>query len=158
MTESIKDSQIEDDVQTATKTKQAMSAQSRLILAIPVLALISGCASVLTGDSQSITIDVTCKGKTYPTYCTASNSRGIWRFDTPQSKNILRDSSPLDIVCESSIGTYGIRQYPVPNPVSAGNILIGGLVGTAVDVSQRTIWIYPSNISFESEFCKALVK
>lgn len=135
-----------------------MSVQSKLIFAIPVLALISGCASVLSGDSQSVTIDVTCKGKNYPTYCTASNSRGAWRFDTPQSKNILRDSSPLDIVCESMIGSYGLRQYPLPNPVSAGNILLGGLVGTAVDISHKKIWTYPSHISFESEFCKELAK
>lgn len=158
MTLPIKDSQIEVDVQRATKNKQAMTARLKLILAIPVLALISGCASVLTGDSQSITIDVTCKGQSYSAICKASNSRGTWRFDTPQSKNILRDSSPLDVVCESIIGSYGLRQYPMLNPVSAGNILIGGLVGATIDASNKTIWAYPYTISFESELCKVFMK
>lgn len=132
----------------------SMRCTSALLLGI---SLISGCASVVTGDKQYVSINVTCKGRSLPTHCVASNAKGSWNFYTPESKVIQRDASPLRIACHSpSVGQYGIYQYPVINPASFGNVLAGGVVGATVDASNGSLWHYPESISMESEFCKGL--
>lgn len=116
--------------------------------------LLGGCASIVSGDSQRVSVTVTCNGHIHPTQCFAANERGLWYFQTPQTRHILRDSSALQIVCDSSIGKFGLRQPALFNPVSAGNYFIGGLLGTAVDLSRDTFWTYPAHISMESAVCK----
>lgn len=126
-------------------------------MVLPGLAfLLSGCASVISQDVQPLSLAVTCKGVNFPSRCTASNSKGSWRFNTPQTRWVARDSEPLTIVCDSpSVGKYGVVQHPGVNPASFGNILIGGLVGVAVDATNDVFWSYPERISFESRFCTA---
>ena len=140
--------------QRCTRMKNTFKMISLLLLPL----VMQGCASVLTGDTQAVTVTVTCKGQNYPTYCVAKNSKGSWHFNTPQTRVVKRDSSPLKIICHSpSIGDYGVYQYPGLNPASLGNVLAGGLVGTAVDTSNNSVWIYPNNITLESQFCKMVM-
>lgn len=134
-----------------------MRAILKNILLLLSTLLVLGCASVVSGDGQYVTVNVTCKGQKYPSYCVASNAKGAWNFYTPEMKYILRDSTPLRVTCRSpSIGNYGVLQPASINITVAGNIIAGGLVGTAVDASRGSIWSYPQEISLESEFCKRL--
>ncbi len=122
---------------------------------IALLAVLAGCASVLSGSDQAVTVQVLCKGKPIQAECQVSNSKGRWVFQTPQTRKILRDSAPLRVACYSSVvGEYGFYQYPGVNPISVGNAVVGGLVGTAVDASNTKLWAYPSVITVENELCK----
>ena len=124
------------------------------VLAGVVVALAS-CASLFSSAYQPVTVQVTCKGRQVMAECQASNSKGRWVFRTPQTQNVLRDSTPLRVACYSSLtGEYGVYQYPGVNPVSVGNAVVGGLVGTAVDTAETRVWQYPSVISIENELCK----
>jgi hypothetical protein len=123
-------------------------------ISIILLLLISGCASIATGERQILTINVVCKGENHPSYCVASNKRGIWIFNTPQTQFILRDQSPLYVVCESSVGNYGVKKYPGINLSVFGNAVAGGVVGLAVDASGNSFWEYSKKIELESEICK----
>ncbi len=119
--------------------------------------LLTGCASVLNGDSQYLTLQVTCKGRDFRTYCTASNQLGTWGFRTPETKVIKRDSSPLKITCSSpTIGTYSASQRADINPVTLGNVMVGGIVGAVVDGSNNSFWQYQEVISLESKLCSML--
>lgn len=126
------------------------------ILAVCLLPLIlAGCATVTTGEGQYVTVHVTCKGHQANAYCLASNAKGTWSFYAPEKKFVLRDGSPLRISCQSPmVGDFGIDQYPWINAAMFGNIISGGLVGAAIDVSNKSVWAYPNVISVESEFCK----
>lgn len=131
----------------------------KLLTIIFATLCLGGCASVLTGSYQEVTLKVTCRGIDYPTYCVASNGRGDWKFRTPETNLIARDNSQLQIRCENqSLGNYGVVQYPMINPAGIGNVWVGGLMGVAIDVSSDAFWMYPSVISFESSFCGRLSK
>lgn len=133
---------------------KAMMTNFKLLLIIfPTLCFV-GCASVVSGSYQEVTLRVTCRGIVYPTYCVASNRKGDWKFKTPETKVIARDNSSLQIKCENqSIGDYSVLQYPIINPVGVGNVLVGGLIGAAIDVTSDAFWMYPKVISFESSVC-----
>lgn len=131
----------------------------KLSITISSAFFLMGCASLLTRDQQEISVKVTCKGNLFQAYCTARNTKGIWDFETPQTKLIFRDSTPLEIICYGpSVGNYGVRQYPGLNPLVAGNFLAGGALGIAIDASKNSLWIYPSVIEIENKFCKNFIK
>jgi len=114
---------------------------------------VAGCATVLTGNNQSVTLEVTCRGISHPSYCVARNAKGSWGVYTPQTSVVETDLSPLEIACESSVGNFGLIVYPNPNITSAGNIIAGGLIGGAIDLSTASAWRYPRTITIESPLC-----
>ena len=131
----------------------------KIPLIIFAILCLHGCASVVSGPYQEVSLNVTCRGIDYPTYCVAGNNKGVWKFKTPETKVIARDGSPLQIRCENqSFGSYDIVQYPIINPVGLGNVLAGGFIGAALDMSSDAFWMYPSTISFENSFCRRLSK
>lgn len=132
------------------------SSTRRACLAL-ALVVLGGCASVVSGPRQDVTVQVLCKDRQVAASCHARNSKGSWNFNTPETRSILRDGSPLRVACYSSVvGEYGVYQYPGVNPLSAGNAVVGGLVGAAVDAGGNSLWQYPSVISIESELCKRM--
>lgn len=128
------------------------------ILLPPVLSMLTGCASVITGDVQSVTINVRCKNNIYASYCIAENKRGKWDFYTPTTKDIKKDSSPLIINCNSSFGDSKIIQHPGLNIFTLGNAVVGGVFGVIIDSSKNTIWAYPSVIEIKNNLCEMVME
>jgi hypothetical protein len=124
----------------------------------PVLSLLTGCASVITGDVQSVTINVKCKNYIYEAYCVAENKRGKWEFYTPATKEIKKDSSPLVVSCNSSFENSRLIQYPGLNIFTIGNAVIGGVFGVIIDSSKNTIWAYPSVIEIKNNLCEMVAE
>jgi hypothetical protein len=119
-----------------------------------LLVLLSGCASVLSGETQDLQVNVTCGGFSFPSMCVVHNGVGRWEFHTPERKKILRDSTPITVVCKSgSVGEYGVIQLPKINPIILGNFFSGGLIGISVDSTMNSLWMY-SDISIEHKFCR----
>lgn len=109
-----------------------------------VLALLAGCAQVISGDTQDILIDT---GQRSPAQCTLQNSRGSWAtLTTPTTVTLLRSTSPLTVSCRTSDGwsnavtvesTLGYLTY-------ADAVTV---VGAAVDTSSGAAFEYPDRVS-----------
>lgn len=140
-----------------TFEKISMMTSLRMLVILLSSVIFAGCASIIDGDRQYLTIEVTCKGNIYPSICVATNSKGSWLFNTPQKNYIYRDNSPLRIKCESGfLGSYEYTQNSIINTSVAGNIVAGGVLGVIYDVNNNSFWDYPKYIKIESEFCKRL--
>ena len=100
-----------------------------------VLVLLSGCASVLDRDVQTIRVIATCNGKSVPAQCTLENKKGLWEVNAPGSVTIQKDISGLRVQCHSPFFKGGATQLNAGiSSFLVGNALIGGFVGVGVDV------------------------
>lgn len=114
----------------------------------------TGCASVISGNAQSIYVKTECKGRSIPAVCTATNDQGSWRFNTPTSILIKKSSEDLLISCKG--GLLGVFSYKVtssPGIPMLGNLFIGGGIGAVIDVSNSAGFEYPESISLEAPVC-----
>lgn len=115
--------------------------------------LLSGCASVLTGDSQDMRVTTYCGQQTIPASCVASNSKGSWPFFSPANIVVQKDRYSLTISCKSPYFAQGVAHVPsTPNPMVAGNLVFGGLIGAGVDMVTGAGFAYNSvvNIHYPS--------
>jgi hypothetical protein len=110
-----------------------------------VLSTISGCASIVTGLYQPISVDTPgCEGAS----CQLMNSKGIWYVRTPGTVTVHRAYGNLTVICRKD--GAGNATVPVASNTKAmvfGNIIIGGLIGAAVDVGTGSAYDYPATIS-----------
>lgn len=125
----------------------------KLVCLASVMGL-SGCASVLTGDVQSVRVSVSCKDQEIRTYCTISNNTGRWSVLTPANITVGKSAQPLSISCRGLLGTTKWRMDSSPNIAMAGNIVFGGVVGAVVDHGTARGYGYPALIDLDSPICK----
>lgn len=118
---------------------------NRIYLLIFIL-FVNSCASITKGQSQVLSIDTpNCPGAT----CRISNNEGTYYINrTPGTVTINKSGSNLNIVC----GTPGSSEQAISTDSSVdgmswGNILIGGIIGAAVDVGTGAAYEYPSLIT-----------
>src|SRR5205814_10352125 len=117
------------------------------LLAIAAAAVsLAGCASVVNESTQPIRVDaVTRSGETLAdSDCTLSNAHGTIKSKSGTIQIVHRSSDDLHVVCEHpgqsvAIGTVTSRA----NAGMAGNLLLGGAIGVAVDHYQGTGYSYP---------------
>src|SRR3982751_6604380 len=97
---------------------------------------VSGCASIVKGSSEAITIRTVPSGAV----CTLSNPRGKWRVSTPGRVRVKRSSEDMDVTCRAT--GYTDASGTISSDFETwtlGNVLIGGLVGLAVDWSTGAV-------------------
>lgn len=100
-----------------------------------LVAVLSGCATITTGTTQSILVDTTPTGAV----CRFSRSdREIGVVNpTPGMFLVQKSGEPLSIICTKS-GYYpntGVLRADF-EPMVFGNILFGGIVGIVVDAAS----------------------
>jgi len=102
-----------------------------LVLSLPLLLLGGGCASVASGTTQDLTFDSVPQGAE----CTmVREGELISKFTTPTTIEVSRDKDDLHIVCKKE--GYHDASNVIDSEIEAttvGNVLLGGLVGWAVD-------------------------
>ena len=108
--------------------------------------LASGCASITTGQNQSLSVETPgCLAAT----CKLSNDKGTWFVSsTPGSVTVQRAYGDMTVVCEK--GEYKSKPFQVASATKAmafGNILIGGFIGAAVDAGTGAAYDYPPALS-----------
>jgi uncharacterized protein YceK len=114
------------------------------VLIIGLLANLGGCASIITGDSENVSVTTT---PVADAKCELSNNRGTWSVDTPGTVNIKRSMSDLKIACKSKQGHTGSRIIGTSiKSTAAGNLLFGGVIGGAVDSVTGAAFDYPDTI------------
>jgi hypothetical protein len=117
--------------------------------------LLSGCASVLTGDSQDMRVTTYCGQQTIPASCVASNSKGSWPFFSPANIVVQKDRYSLTISCKSPYFAEGVAHVPsTPNPMVAGNLVFGGLIGAGVDMVTGAGFAYNSVVNIHYPSCR----
>ncbi len=112
------------------------------VLISSLFCLLSGCASIVSGTNQSLSI------KTPPVTganCKLQNDKGIWFINkTPGSVVVHRSYRDLLISCSKpGYAKASERVKSLTRPIVAGNIVFGGFLGAGVDAADGAAYNYP---------------
>lgn len=117
-------------------------------LIVMPLALLSACATIVNGSSQTVTVSTT------PASATCSLDRMGQRIAaiaaTPASVRIDKSKNDLSVTC----GKEGYQRATVVHSPSFsgatfGNLIAGGVIGVVVDASSGANYSYPTDIRLE---------
>ncbi|TCH98589.1 hypothetical protein EJV46_08395 [Roseococcus sp. SYP-B2431] len=115
------------------------------ILALLGLMMTSACATITTGTSQPITVT------SEPAQAVCQMQRGgevVGAVSaTPATVTVSRSSRDISLRCERPGYQPGVTTVAANfQAMTLGNLLIGGLVGIAVDAASGAIGEYPGNV------------
>lgn len=120
-----------------------------LFLIISIWAL-SGCASITTGVSQTVTVVTRHQGVSLNgANCELVNDKNKWTVVTPGSLNIQRSTQEMVVRCELAGYETGLSVLRPSAGMVWGNIIAGGLIGYAVDSGQGAGFDYPALITID---------
>jgi hypothetical protein len=106
---------------------------------------LSACASITKGTSQSIAINT---APVQGANCTLQNQAGNWTVVSPGSVVVPRTKHDINVKCEKSGFQAGMGVLKSGTQLmSAGNLILGGVVGLAVDASTGAMNDYPEQIT-----------
>ncbi len=118
--------------------------KTSLLASACAISLLSGCASIVSGTNQPVTVDTPgCAAAT----CKLSNDKGSWAVTTPGSVVVSRAYGPLTVMCTkegSAGGTTTVNS--TTKGMAFGNILFGGIIGAGVDAGTGAAYDYPNTI------------
>ena len=120
----------------------------KLLTGTTALALLtlSGCATITSGTTQSVTIDtVKADGSSVAgVSCIVNNGKGSWMVTTPGSISINKAYGDAVATCEKAGEiTTEARVKSKTRFATAGNIILGGVIGLGVDAMSGATWAYP---------------
>lgn len=118
----------------------------RLIATLLLWAALQGCASIVSGQTQVVSVDTPgCAGAS----CELSNDKGKWFVPiTPGTVTIGRSYNNLQINCSMDGATSSpTSAASTTKGIAYGNILLGGLIGAGVDVGTGAAYEYPQVIT-----------
>lgn len=111
--------------------------------------LASGCASVLDGTRQRLSVETRYKdSEVIGATCTLSNDRGSWRVVTPGSVIVNRSLADLSADCEKegfAAGTLVVES--AHKALALVYMVVGGVVGTIVDAVTGAAYDYPASVT-----------
>ena len=124
-------------------------------LALVCATLLTGCASIVSNDTQELKVQVLCGTRLVRATCVAENKQGLWKFQAPGQVVVKNDMSDLSLTCKANyMNSFTVHAPALPGWGMAGNVLAGGLVGAAVDLYNNKGLKYPENIDITSPYCK----
>ena len=127
----------------------------RLAQAVGFFSLLSGCATLLEEGTQEVNVRLFCAEKQLLATCSLKNDKGRWLVSAPGKVIITNDISPLEISCKGQyVPSFSVSALPMPSISMLGNVLLGGVLGAAVDVYNNTGLKYPENIDISNPNCK----
>jgi hypothetical protein len=95
---------------------------------------LSGCATIIKGTTQSISVNTT---PVTGANCTLVNSEGTYYLTSPGTTTVHKTKTDLDITCAKDGyapgHAIGVSHF---NGTTAGNILLGGVIGLGVDAAS----------------------
>lgn len=119
---------------------------SRALQALAVAILVGGCASIVGGQNQSVSVVTPhCPGAA----CRISNDKGRWYVAaTPASVGVNRSFADLVVTCsKGSFPPLTQTFRSSTKGLAFGNILLGGVIGAGVDVVNGAAYDYPVELS-----------
>jgi len=123
----------------------------RISLIVAAACLSTGCASIVSGNKQSIQVTTQSNGADVAgARCKLVNDKGIWFTTTPGTVHVQRSFKDLALSCTLEGVEPGLATIKSSTKAIAfGNILFGGLIGATVDMSTGAAYIYPELIKVE---------
>jgi hypothetical protein len=120
----------------------------RRFAALLSIVALPGCATMMEGTGQSVSVATTPAGATCEMDQAGTKLGTI--NPTPGSLRIDKSKNDLDVTC-SKPGYLQARTTTSPKFVGTtfGNIVAGGLIGFAVDAATGASYEYPSDIKVE---------
>lgn len=117
---------------------------SRILAAAALAATSAACASITAGTTQSIAVQTSPE---QGAQCELRNDKGAWTIpSTPGSTSISKSYDDMTIVCSTATGWKGATSIRSETAGAAfGNIIAGGVIGAAVDMSSGAAYLYPSS-------------
>ena len=118
-----------------------------LVACAGALLALTGCASVTQGTTQSVKIEaLTAAGQSVEgAECKVSNDKADVIMLSGQSASVRRSGATLNIECtQPGLAPASGQATSRINTGMAGNILIGGVIGAAIDSSTGAGFNYPS--------------
>ena len=116
-------------------------------ISIAILAVVaSGCASIVSGTSQSMFIETP---QLTGASCKLTDSKsGEWFLpSTPGSATVQKGNGPMNITWEKEgYETTTINVEESFAGATLGNIILGGGIGILVDAASGAAQIYPDNV------------
>ena len=113
--------------------------------ALTVLLATTACASITTGTTQAVTVLTEPPGAS----CLVSRNGETLGFvnPTPGSLTVSKSSSALTVRCERPGSQVGMTTVPSSlQGMTAGNLLLGGVIGLGIDAASGAMNQYPPNI------------
>ena len=128
-----------------------MSFQSELrILALLFgLALSSGCATIISSETQPVTVTTqTTDGQSVEkAECSLKNDFGSWQIISPGVASVRRSASDLMVECKKEGYPDGfLRAISRAAGGMWGNIILGGGIGAIIDHNKGTGYNYPNDL------------
>lgn len=124
---------------------------NKSFLALAAIAMLgSGCASIVTGHNQSVSVETRSKqGQAVSgANCKLSNDKGTWFATSPGSVSVRRSYNDLSVTCEKESQDPGLASVKSSTKAMAfGNIIFGGVIGAGVDVASGAAYDYPTLIT-----------
>jgi len=119
----------------------------RVLLALVLGAFpLAGCASITAGTSENVVVSTSPEAVAH---CDLANEKGHWTIDpTPGSTTVHKAYGALTVTCTDKAGDKGATSVQSTTAGAAyGNILLGGIVGAAVDMSSGAAYVYPASVN-----------
>lgn len=118
----------------------------RIITICAIASLSTGCASIVSGQNQSVSVTTLNKGDALAgAKCSLANDKGTWYTATPGSVVVRRSFNDLTVNCAFDGMVDGIAMVKsATKGMAFGNILFGGFIGAGVDMSTGAAYDYPA--------------
>ncbi len=107
--------------------------------------LIQGCATVTSGTTSSIAVVTDPPGAT----CNLRRDGQIIAIvnPTPGTATVSKSVKPIAVDCTRAGGQPGAAVIqPEFQPMTIGNVLLGGVIGLVIDAASGAMGTYPPNI------------
>jgi hypothetical protein len=114
-----------------------------------MLLALNACADVLDGTSQVVTIR-TVDGSKYVSgsQCVLTNDKGVWFVTAPGSVAVHRSYDDLNVRCQAAGYIANAGAAPSHSKdLTAGNLIVGGLIGMGLDIGEGSAYDYPNPIT-----------
>jgi hypothetical protein len=123
----------------------AMRTVSLIALAVAMNFLLTGCATITKGTTQTVAIDTPgVPGAT----CTIATQNGPKMVGTPGTVVLDKGSMALPIQCTKECYLMGSSVIPSgTEAMAAGNIIFGGVIGLGVDAASGAMNKYPDVVT-----------
>lgn len=116
------------------------------VVLVFVALLGTGCASIVTGHNQSVSVETRGKqGESVASAnCKLTNDKGTWFVTSPGSVSVRRSYADLLVNCEKTDQQPGVASVKSSTKAMAfGNIIFGGVIGAGVDIASGAAYDYP---------------
>lgn len=127
------------------RTQKTMRAGLGLA-AIAVLASLTGCASIVSGTNQVVSVETRAPAGTVSgASCKLQNEKGVYYVTTPGTVTVHRAYGDMTVTCDKTgLPTTVATFKSSTKGMLAGNILFGGAIGAGVDIASGAAYDYPA--------------